>query len=78
MILTAYFVLKDDKNRIFLILKNTQKNVLLILIFFQLNYVGTHFFMIVWAFGGHWMQKTFDLKLMLQICEIDIHLPHPH
>ena len=24
------------------------------------------------AFGGHWMQITFDFKLMLQICEIDL------
>ena len=39
---------------------------------FQLNYVGTYFVMTVWAFGGHWMQKTLDFKLLLQTCEIDL------
>ena len=28
--------------------------------------------MTVWAFGGHWMQKTLDFKLMLQTCDIDL------
>ncbi len=55
----------------FLIKKITQK-ILSILIFSQLRYAGTHVVMTVWAFGGHWMQKTLDFKLMLQICEIDL------
>ena len=62
----------------FLIYKITQKKLLSILICFQLNYVGTHFVVAYWVFGGHRMQKTFYFKLMLQICEIDINLPHPH
>ncbi len=28
--------------------------------------------MTVWAFGGHWMQKTLDFKLLLDTCEIDL------
>ena len=28
--------------------------------------------MTVLAFGGHWMQKTLDFKLLLQTCEIDL------
>ena len=56
----------------FLIKKITKKKQLSILILFQFNYVGTHFGMTLWAFGGHWMQTTFDFKLILQICEIDL------
>ena len=71
MIFTGYFVLKYDKNGIFFNLKKYhKKKLLLILTFFPLNYVGTHVFMIVGAFGGHWMQKTFDFKLMLQILKL--------
>ena len=47
--------------------------------FFQLNHVSTYFVMTVQAFGGHWMQKTLDFKLLLETCEIDhFYLPHPH
>ena len=37
-----------------------------------MNYVGTYIVMTVWAFVGHWMQKTLDFKLLLQTCEIDL------
>ena len=47
MIKTGYFLIKQI----------TQKNTIIKTDFFQLNYVGTHFFMTVCAFGGHWMQK---------------------
>ena len=57
---------------IFLIKNITQKKLLLILIFLKLNYVGTHFVVTLLVFGGHWIQTTFDFKLMLQICEIDL------
>ena len=56
----------------FLILKITPNKILPILIFCQLHYVGTHFVMTVRAFGGHWMQKTLDFKLLLQTSEIDL------
>ncbi len=62
MIKTGYFVIK----------KITPKKLLSIFICSQLHYVGIHVVMIVWAFGGHWMQNTFDFKLMLQICEINL------
>ena len=71
MIIITYFILKYDKNGIFLIKKS---KILSILIFSQLHYVGTHVVMTVCAFGGHCMQKTLDFKLMLQICEIDLFL----
>ena len=48
------------------------KKMLSILFFSQMHYVGIHVVMTVWAFGGHWMQKTLDFKLMLQIFEIDL------
>ena len=60
MIKTGYFLIK----------KITPKKILSILIFSQLHYVGTHVAMIVWAFDGHWMQKTLDFKLMLHICDL--------
>ena len=28
--------------------------------------------MTVWAFGGHWVEKTLDFKLLLQTHEIDL------
>ena len=74
MIFLTYFILKYDKNGIFLIKKITQK-ILSILIFSHLHYADIHVVMTV----CHWMQKTLDFKLMLQISEIYIfHLPHPH
>ena len=60
------------KTGIFLIKKITKKKLLSILIFFQLNYVGTHFVVTLWLFGGHRIQTTFDFKPMLHICEIDL------
>ena len=57
VIFIAYFVLKYDKNGICFNNKNYPTKILSILILFQLHYVGTHFVMTVWAFGGHWIQK---------------------
>ena len=59
------------KTGIFLIKKITQF-FLSILIFFPVELCCTHFVMTLWAFGGHWMQTTFDFKLMLLISEIDL------
>ncbi len=72
MIFIAYFVKYDTKTSIFLKLKTILKKNIINFNFFQLNYVGTHFVMTLWAFDGHWMQKTLDFKLMLQTCEIDL------
>ena len=60
------------KREFFKIKNHTQKTILSFFIFVQLNYVGTHFVMTLWAFGGHWMQKTLDFKLLLETCDIDL------